>query len=756
MHRLLSFQKLFLDRMLTPFTQITHVPPELRSNEGLLVITDTVNPTAAVPRTAIGRDVKGLPRLIRQHDAAVRRLESELARYLKHPDHLPAKRPTIRPGGSIRGKVDAIDYLTIRIKVLEEEINHVRASIDKRSAMPYGFSSWEKIEHAHAVAYTARNKHPQGTNIKLAPRPSDIIWENLHMLPSVRRWRRFASVIWMSVLTVLWIAPNALIAVFLSNLNNLGRVWPTFQMSLSKDPKVWAAVQGIASPAVTSLVYLILPIIFRRLAIKAGNVTKTAREKDVLDRLYAFFVFNNLIVFSLFSAGWTFVSTVVDATHHNKSAWDAIRSSNAAGRVFGSLCQVSPFWVVWLLQRSLGAAIDLSQMTNLVRVWFSKVFLAPTPRQTIEWTAPPPFDYAAYCNYFLFYATVALCFATLQPIVLPVTAFYFGLDAVMKKYLLLYVFVTKNESGGRIWCLLFNRMVFASILANFVVALAVIAKGTWAMLYCMIPLPFLMVSLKVYCMKAFDDDMEFYHRGQLTDEEALNTEAAKISTRSSDGLSSKFGHPALYKPLITPMVHAKASDSLRFVYQGRLDPADYTGEYSDIIMDSMQSDQPGKKSVQVVGGPTSSSPFEFVPENQLDLAYFKDRPEFRDEFGGGIYGRPDDDLITERSYTPAASRSPSQSSLIAAEGAAAVSKLRAMHHDGNDNDNDDDSSDADVADMYDRRAAGAFYYQSNESETRLLDHAERPAHIAVADAPLERGWRTGGYGPVQQDDDEGR
>jgi hypothetical protein len=83
--------------------------------------------------------------------------------------------------------------------------------------------------------------------------------------------------------------------------------------------------------------------------------------------------------------------------------------------------------------------------------------MSPTPRQLIEWTAPPPFDYASYYNYvgdefkllsrglgdtnleqqFLFYATVALCFATLQPIVLPVTALYFALDSWLKKYLLM-------------------------------------------------------------------------------------------------------------------------------------------------------------------------------------------------------------------------------------------------------------------------------------------------------------------------------
>ena len=674
-------------------------------------------------------------------------------------------RPSRREGG-IQGKVDAIDYLTIRIKVLEEEINHVRASVDKRSAMSYGFASWERIEHAHAVARAALHKHPQGTNIKLAPRPSDIIWENLHLSSPLRRWRRFMNLIYVIALTVLWIAPNALIAVFLSNLNNLGRVWPTFQTSLNAEPRVWAAVQGILAPAITSLVYLVLPIIFRRLAVRAGNLTKTAREKDVMDRLYAFFVFNNLIVFSMFSAAWTFVSTVVNATHHNHSAWDAIRSSNVAAKIFGSLCQVSPFWVAWLLQRSFGAAIDLAQLSNMIRVSFSKVFMAPTPRQTIEWTAPPPFDYATYYNYFLFYITVALCFATLQPIVLPVTAFYFGLDTVMKKYLLMYVFVTKNESGGRFWRLIFNRMVFATILANCVVALAVIAKGTWTMVYCLIPLPFLMIGLKVYCKKMFDADMDFYNRGQLSDEEALDdtgkaSSLSSLTSKASEGLSAKFGHPALYKPLITPMVHAKAGDALRKVYQGRLDPTDYTGEYSDIMLDHMTSGQPGRKSMGPFAGNNNNNnttaPFEFVPESHLDFAYFKDRPEFRDELGGGIYGRPDDSIMgmgIERSH-----RRFMTSTTAGSNENASLSSTRPPSPTY-------DYTGEDVADMralYDEQHRG-LYDHSNESETRLLDNAEQPARsvppVSVAGAGTATGTATEtgagayGYGRVQQEDEE--
>ncbi|KAL1987919.1 hypothetical protein VTN96DRAFT_1903 [Rasamsonia emersonii] len=733
---------------------VTDIPPGLRTEEGLMRLTDEVNPTSTLPRATVGRNVKELPALIKKHEEAVRALESVLAKYLKRPDRLPAKRPTLRPPRKHRGdhsgeKVDAIDYWTDRIQHLEMKIKDVRQSVDKRNAMPYGFVSWEDISHAHAVAYTARNKHPQGTTIRLAPRPNDLIWENLSLSPSSRKMKRLINVFWVMLLTVVWIVPNAMIAIFLSDLSNLGLVWPAFQTSLNANSRIWAAVQGIASPALTSLIYLILPIIFRRLLVRAGDVTKTSRERHVVHHLYFFFVFNNLIVFSLFSAAWTFVSAVIDAKNHDESAWQAIQDGQFYTKMVNALCQVSPFWVTWLLQRNLGAAIDLVQVVNLAWIWFMKTFMAPTPRQNIEWTAPPPFDYASYYNYFLFYATVALCFATLQPIVLPVTALYFGVDVWMKKYLLMYVFVTKTESGGRFWRILFNRVLFATIFSNFVIAMVVKAKGTWTMVYCLVPLPFLLLGFKWYCTKTFDPDILYYNRANLSDAEALGS--GKGSKRAGDRLNSRFGHPALYKPLPTPMVHARAADALKQIYRGRLGASDTVSDFSDIAMQSMSKSQPGK-AIEAPG------PFEVVAENQLDFSYFKDRADFRDEFGGGIYGRPDD-LISERSQTPKTlimgNSSPS-SSRASSPGATVMRKplegfdLGMGYPGPRPNDADHPAFRPPVS----RGPSPPNLYQhSNESETQLLNNAQPPAAGGAGQPNTLDRWRTGGYGPVAQEDE---
>lgn len=626
---------------------LTDMPKEFRSDDGIIRITDDVKATDSVPRAAVGRNVKDLPELVEEHEEAVRKLEGYLAKYLKNPDKLPATRPTckasVKDSSYSKGqKVDAIEYLTSRIKELEHQIKEVRESVDKRNALPFGFASYEKISEAHSVAYISRKGGPHGTNIRLAPKPHDLVWKNLKLLRKDRKWNNFINNLWIAVLTFFWTGPNIFIAIFLSNLSNLALVWPAFKDNYNGYPQLWAVVQGVLAPAITTLFFYFLPRIFRRLCINAGDMTKTSRERHVTHKLYSFFVFNNLILFSLFASLWGFVATVVQAsTEADTDVWQEIVDAKFGQSIVSKLIAISPYWISWLLQRNLGAAIDLGQLVNLAWRSFSKRFLAPTPRELIELSAPQPFDYAAYYNYFLFYSTVALSFGTIQPLVLPVAAFYFWLDSYLKKYLLLYVFVTKYESGGMFWRTIYNRMIFAIILSNLVVFLVVFVQGDykahWEMLVAMGPLPFAIAAFKWYCAREFDDAIHWYQKGKaMTDTEIA---AGERKSRKNDKVGTRFGHPVLYQPLMTPMVSKKAQHMLKQVYGGRtsLDDNRHAGGYSDVYMDSMDTHKPGKTSDAVPG-------FEIVDEHSMDFENYKNRPEFREQAGGDgeLYGNPAD------------------------------------------------------------------------------------------------------------------
>ena len=593
-----------------------------------------------------------MPELLEDHDKAVIALEKHLAKYLRDPNTLPAKRPTCKPfkndkAHNSKQEVDAIDYLTGRIRELELEIKETRERIDKRDAMSYGFASYTRVENAHAVAYAARNKGPDHSTIRLAPKPNDLIWTNLAMTRRERRTKAFWNGVWMTVLTGLYIVPNVLTAVFLSDFSNLGQVWPGFQKNLEGHHIWWGIVQGIAAPLIQSLFYLILPTIFRRLFHHSGDPSKTSRERHVISRLYAFYIINQLIVFCLFASVWRFIAGAINSGNSaGTTPWDYIKNYHVFFQLVAGLCQTSPYFITAQLQKNLTAAVDLIQAWPLIQGTIKRKFGSPTPRETIELTAPQPFIYADYYNAYLYVATVGLAFSTVNPVILPITTLFLAIESWLKKYMLQYIFITKTESGGLYWRMAINRVIFAMLLCNVVMALVIGACGIYdyanaghaqaAMLYALVPLPFLIWGFKWWISRTFDNQIRYVTTKPLSSAFDVEDPAAlkdgERKKRHHDRVAVRFGNPALYKKLKTPMVSAKSQHLLKELFAGRLDNnINDHGQfgYSDVYMSSMAHDQPGK-----VAGGDSTAPFEVVHEHDMDFENFKKRQEFREEFGG--------------------------------------------------------------------------------------------------------------------------
>jgi len=535
---------------------VTDVRKPAQSDEGLAEIVAQIKMDerlAADERASIARDVMELPKLIEEYEITVRKLEHVLAKYLKSGRVSPT-RPTMKPfkdDRHARGgiKIDAIEYLDTRMKALETRILEIRKSFDLKKPFPYGFVSYSKIGLAHQVAIQARGKSIKGTTITLAPQPQDLIWSNLAKSKPERRRNKFIGWCLFVLLSVTYIVPNAFIASFLANISNIGALWPAFETELNRHRQLFAIIQGVAAPLVTTLIYLLLPIIMRRISAWQGSYTKTGRERAVVSKLYIFFVFNNLIIFTLFGTVWNFVTAVISATNETGgkkvSVGDAIRNYQFLDRVIDSVIGVSTFWISYLLQRNLGALLDLVQLVNLVWRWFAKQFLSPTPRELIEWTAPQPIDVAAYYNYFLFYATVALVFAPIQPLILLVAAFYFTLDSWLRKYSYMYVCVTRIESGGAFWRVLVDRLLFATGFANVITGLIIWRHFSWQVALGIAPLIAFLIGFKIFCRQNFDDKIRYYVTGKDA-EETVGT----LKPRN-DKLAKRYGHPALTKHLIS-------------------------------------------------------------------------------------------------------------------------------------------------------------------------------------------------------------
>ncbi|KAK5162822.1 uncharacterized protein LTR77_011148 [Saxophila tyrrhenica] len=464
---------------------LSDIPHPLRSDRGVTQLAE------GSIIGVIGRDVGKLEAKIREH--------FDLDQKTRHETGL-------RRDGARR-----------RANEVQKEIEAIRGSPQELRAMSYGFVTFATVAEAHSWAYKYRHGGPEGIAVQLADDPDNFVWRNLDYSRSQLQRRRRVYAFHITLLTVAWVVPNVLNAVFLTNLSHLALVWPTFRATLDSHRILWGIVQGIVPPILVSLVYYYLPPIFRRLSTKAGDMTKVSRERHVMRKLFTFLIWNQLVAFSLFSTFWGFGAVFINAHQSGRDAWHKVSKGHVMRKIIQALITVTTYWCCWLIQRNLGthsssdtalyslltscvgAAVDLGQVLPLL--WNT---LRRTSARSLHSPATPPaFNYATQYSYFLFYAAVALTFGILQPLALAITAIYFLLDSFTKKYMLLYICSTKHESGGLFWRSLVDRMLVNALFGNIVTAVLVVAQGSagqnWGMLAALLPLPGMLASFKWYC-----------------------------------------------------------------------------------------------------------------------------------------------------------------------------------------------------------------------------------------------------------------
>lgn len=599
---------------------MTHVPQHFQSDEGMAALINDYKMPYQPSQGQIGRGVGELPKLIEEHEQCVRKLEHHLARYLKNPNSLPSTRPTERVGGMCGSSVDAIDWYTARIEQLEREIAIARETIDSNKATNYGFVSFPAVPYAHAVAKRIGSRRHRGLDCGLAPMPADIKWSNLEKSRSELRAARGVVGGVFILFCIVWTVPLALISI-LANTKFLSTIWPAFNKFIGQNDQLNGLLQGYLAPVVLSLITaFILPWFFKQLSKWQGTTTKSELERSVMAKMYLFQVLNTFVILTIYTAVIKFAINIacnVSTARSASDVWDIVRKQHIINKFSDSFIQASNFWINQTTLRGVTVLFDLAQLIALSLGLFRSAFLSTTPRETRDWSKPPDFEFALYYSSHLFQATVTICYAVVAPLIIPFTAVYFAMSCVVYKYLLMYVYTTKIETGGMTWRLLFNRLLFALIFASFILGLVVWAQSTWQNALALAPLPFILVIFKIFCMKKFDDRFTYYIPDQKEHEEMIihNNDARK------NRLQQRFGHYTLTKDLITPMVHARARHLLSQVYKGRVEEENIAKRGGTIKR-------------MTIAGPGGGLRFEAINEENLEY----DPAEYRNEYMAAHFG----------------------------------------------------------------------------------------------------------------------
>ncbi|KIO29092.1 hypothetical protein M407DRAFT_21836 [Tulasnella calospora MUT 4182] len=576
-----EYNKAFYARTL----MITRVPKKIQSDEGLRQLLQSIQmpyPTTAVH---IGRSVGQLPDLIEYHNQTVRDLETVLVRYLKG-GRIGKTRPTITIGGFLGmggEKKDAIDYYTAKLKKTEGAVEKWRAEIDKTKAQNYGFASLAAVPYAHIVAKTLSGKNLKGTNITLAPNPKDIIWSNITKGDVVLAKNRMIGWFILAVVCFFNTLP-LLIIQLLANLAALSQYVPFLDNWLSTSPTTFSLVSGILPPTVSAIFGYVLPIIMRKLSKYQGALTRSRLDRAVVARYFAFLIISQLFVFSLIGVGFSTTARVAGLIKKHAGVNEYLNElKKLPGAIQSTYLEESNYWLTYFPLRGFLAVFDLAQLVNVVWMSIKTRLFGRTPRDIREWTQPPAFEFAIYFSNMLFMAAVSLVYAPLAPLVPLGAAVVFWVSSVVYKYQLMFVFVSKVESGGRLWNPAMNRLMFSLILMHALMTLTIGLQMGWRTYYWVSALPpiVIVVLFKLIFLRKFTDQFRWW----IPNPEEIA--ASKVHSERADNkggrLASRFGHPALHSDLFTPMLHAKMMPLLPQVYHGRLGTetkamAEYSGQ----------------------------------------------------------------------------------------------------------------------------------------------------------------------------------
>ncbi|KAE8201985.1 hypothetical protein CF327_g7845, partial [Tilletia walkeri] len=322
------------------------------------------------------------------------------------------------------------------------------------------------------------------------------------------------------------------------SLNGLGFLNSWFEASQWS----FAAVAALVPPAITGVMGYFLPIGMRRLAKYRGVLTKSRLDRVIVGQYFSFLIISQFLIFTLIGIMITQIAYIVRAATQAKQNYKDILiniQESLPGQIKRQYFLTSNYWLTWLPLRGFLAVLDLAQVIKLLLVWFQKGFFGRTPRDVREYTKPPNFDYAVYYANLLFMFAVAMLYAPLVPLVVIFSSAAFWVSSLVYKYQLMYVFTTKNESGGRLWRVVVNRMLVCIVFMQLILTLAIALDQGYIKSVATLPPILFVLAFKLYCRKTFDRHFTWY----IPTAGELAKEVVHTGDSRHHRLQRRFGHP---------------------------------------------------------------------------------------------------------------------------------------------------------------------------------------------------------------------
>lgn len=420
----------------------------------------------------------------------------------------PFKRPrptaTIRYGrfGLRRKQVDAIDYYTERLREADENVRRLRKL--EFAPTPLAFVTMDSVASCQMAIQAVLDPSPLHLIANQSPEPVDVIWQNTYISRRGRVARNWTITALIVFLTVFWSVLFIPIAALL-NVETIGKVVPGLAEVLKDHKNIRSLVNTQLPTAITSLFMVLVPYLYYYLSWCQGQISKGDIELSAISKNFFFTFFNFFIVFTVLGTASKFYEVFA-------KFGDAIRDiQKVAWTMAYSLGRLLNFYVNFIILQGVGLFPFRMLEIGSVSLYPIMLMGAKTPRDYAELVQPPVFSYGFYLPNALLIFIICMVYSVLRSSwqVLLAGFLYFALGHYCYKYQLLYAMDHRQQTSGRAWTIICERIFIGMILFQLTTAGQLILKGALARSVMMAPLLVATIWIMVVYGKTYKPLMKF-------------------------------------------------------------------------------------------------------------------------------------------------------------------------------------------------------------------------------------------------------
>ena len=465
---------------------ITDLSPSLRNDAAFA---DFIARGSAVQPSAlsVARNLGDLPKNFEAYTADVARFEDAFTEYMKALSKNPrAPRPMTRLPPTFTKKVDALDSLANKLWEREEKVYEARMGTMSQPTSHCGFVLYLSVAEAEQ-AYRDLKKSTSLKNsrsvvnasIHHCPREGELRYENAGIEPKVRKVRVFVSAIFLIVIVLGWSSFSSIV-MLLAKLDQLQKLSPKLVVWIQNHSFANFIFTTLLPPLIFVVLQILLLILLRRVIQTQGYISVSKEERKLMGWLFAFTLWNTIIMNGagvLFEKGkQIFGGNTTSVTQNGNSVPEDLLDTT-----MNALVQNSSFFISYIITNFSGYAIAIVQIGPLIVTTLRRRFTAVTPRQ-LDALLHQPIEYALIISTLLASFFMTLLFSIISPLILLFSFINFFIAKVCITYLVVYVFETEFETGGK-WVkgifhsIMTALLVFQLVTLAFIRAYAGVAQG---------------------------------------------------------------------------------------------------------------------------------------------------------------------------------------------------------------------------------------------------------------------------------------